>query len=164
MAGVVTVVLKAPYAVVVRQAVAPAPVKRLFWVPIPPYELVKAAAQVLALADVNHVIVVVPTVDVIDTGLPPANPVPVMVRDEPTVPDVAAVSTPLVIVDRVTAGLAACALLSGSRKTIPAIPARKSSPIVPNEASLLFGVICVCILFTIFVTFTFLIMIYNTCG
>jgi hypothetical protein len=92
------------------------------------------------------------------------NPLPVTTMVVPTVPDVAAVSTPLEIVDMDTVGLAACAPLSGSRKTIPAIPARNSSPIVPKEASLLFGVICVCILFTIFVTFTSLIMIYNTCG
>jgi hypothetical protein len=107
---------------------------------------------------------VAPTVVVIASGLLLANPLPVMVRESPTLAEVAAVSTPLVIVDRVTVGLAACALLSGSRKTIPAIPARNSSPIVPNEASLLFGVICVCILFTIFVAFTSLILIYNTCG
>jgi hypothetical protein len=93
-----------------------------------------------------------------------ANPVPVMTRVVPTVPDVTAVDTPLVIVDRVTVGLAACAPLSGSRKTIPVTPARNNSPIVPKEASLLFGVICVCILFTIFVAFTSLILIYNTCG
>jgi hypothetical protein len=97
--------------------------------------------------------VVVPTVVVIAIGLPLANPLPVMVRDEPTVPDVAAVSTPLDIVERATVWPAACAGLYGSRKTIPAIPARKSSPIVPNEASLLFGVICVCILFTYFRNF-----------
>jgi hypothetical protein len=104
--------------------------------------------------------VAVPTVVVTEIGALLANPKPVRVRDEPTVPEVIPVSSvgpPKVvdspdIVDRVTVGVAACALLSGSRKTIPAIPARNSSPIVPNEASLLFGVICVCILFTIFVT------------
>src|SRR5438309_3671195 len=87
-----------------------------------------------------------------------------MVTRSPTLADVTAVSTPLVIADRATVGVAACALLSGNRKTIPVTPARNNSPIVPKEASLLFGVICVCILFTIFVTFTSLIMIYNTCG
>jgi hypothetical protein len=69
----------------------------------------------------------------------------------PEVTPVNSVGTPLVlvIVDRVT-DPAACAGESGSRKTIPAIPARNNSPIVPIEASLLFGIICVCIYFTLF--------------
>jgi hypothetical protein len=112
--------------------------------------LAKAAAQLFWLANVNHEITVVPTVDVIATGLLLANPLPVMTRDEATVADVAAVSTPLVIVERAKVGPAACALCSGSRKTIPAIPARNNSPIVPKEASLLFVGICVCIYFTLF--------------
>ena len=102
----------------------------------------------------------VPTVEVIAIAALLANPVPVMVRELPTMPEVTPVSSvgpPTtvasgVIVDRVTlAFVAACAY--GSRNTIPAIPARNSSPIVPNEASLLFGVICVCILFTYFRNF-----------
>ena len=70
----------------------------------------------------------------------------------PEVTPVNSVGTPpvLVIVDRVTVAPAACAGESGSRKTIPAIPARNNSPIVPIEASLLFGIICVCIYFTLF--------------
>jgi hypothetical protein len=86
----------------------------------------------------------------IDAG---RNPLPVMTRDDPTVPDVAAVRTPLVSVDRVTVGVAACTGEAGSRNTIPAIPARNSSPTVPKEASLFVGVICVCILFTYFRNF-----------
>jgi hypothetical protein len=54
------------------------------------------------LGVVNSVAVALPTVVDIAIGLLLANPEPVMTRVEPTVPDVAAVSTPLVIVDRVT--------------------------------------------------------------
>jgi len=152
IAGTVTVVSKFPIAVVVRHE-PPLVTQRLFLVPIPPYAPVKAPEQVLALAEVNHVIVVVPTVDVISMGLLLKNPEPLMTRDEPTVPAVAAVWTPLDIVDRVTVAPAAWAGEAGSRKTIPAIPARNSSPIVPIEASLLFGVNCICILFTYFRNF-----------
>ncbi len=136
MAGTVTCTLKLPNAEVVRQL----PLTRLSVTVVPPIAVVNAPPHVLVA--VNSETVALVTVVDIPIGFPLANPEPVMTRDEPTVPDVTAVSTPLVIVDRVTAGAAACALLSGSRKTIPAIPARKSSPIVPNEASLLFGVIC----------------------
>jgi hypothetical protein len=109
------------------------------------------------LCRVNHEMVDVPTVEVIAIAALLENPVPVMVRELPTMPEVTPVSSvgpPAVvesgvIVDRVTvAPDAACAY--GSRKTIPAIPARNSSPIVPKEASLVFGVICSCILFTYF--------------
>jgi hypothetical protein len=87
------------------------------------------------------------------TAVPGAKPKPSMVKGVVTVVDVTAVRTPLESVDRVTVGPAACAELTGSRKTIPAIPARNSSPIVPKEASLLFGVNCICILFTYFRNF-----------
>jgi hypothetical protein len=70
-------------------------------------ELAKVPAHVFWLADVNHETVVEPTVVVIAIGLALATPSPVMVRDEPTVPDVAAVCTPLDIVDRATVALAA---------------------------------------------------------
>lgn len=116
------------------------------------------------LAPLNQETVVVPTVVVmctVDAGL---KPVPVMTMVEPGVPVVVAVSLPLEIVDRDTVGPAACTGEAGSRKTIPAIPARNSSPIVPKEASLLFGVICVCILFTIFVNPRFEIIIYKGSG
>lgn len=124
-------------------------------VPTPPYAIVHVG---VADPATSQVIVDVPDVDEIAIWELLANPVPVMVRDEPTVPDatpVSSVGPPNVelspdIVDRVTVGLAACA--AGSKNTIPAIPARSSRPAVLNEASLLFGVICICILFTIFVT------------
>jgi len=99
---------------------------------------------------VNHGTVVVPTSVVMVIGDAGRNPLPVTTMVDPTVPDVVAVRTPLDIVDRVTVGVAACTGEAGSRNTIPAIPARNSSPIVPKEASLLFGVICICILFTYF--------------
>ncbi len=64
---------------------------------------------------INQLTVVVPEVVVMETWVLLANPVPVMVRDEPTVPDVTPVSSvgpPATvdspeIVDRVTVGLAA---------------------------------------------------------
>jgi hypothetical protein len=59
-------------------------------VPTPPMVVAKAL-HLFWLADVNHDTVVVPTVVVIAMGALLANPSPVMVRDEPTVPDVAAV-------------------------------------------------------------------------
>lgn len=102
---------------------------------------------------VSQFVTVEPTVVVIFTADEGLNPEPEMTRVEPTVPDVAAVRAPLDIVDRDTDGVAACAALYGSRNTIPAIPARNSSPTVPKEASLLFGVICVCKLFTYFRNF-----------
>jgi len=120
-------------------------------IPLFANEVNPAAVQA---APESHGTVVEPTTVVIAMGFAVRNPLPVMISVDPTVPDVAAAKTPLVNVDRVTVGVAACALLSGSRKTIPVIPARNNSPIVPKEASLLFGVICVCILFTIFVRFT----------
>jgi hypothetical protein len=59
-------------------------------VPTPPMAVAKTP-HLFWVADTNHDTVVVPTVVVIAIGLPLANPSPVMVRDEPTVPDVAAV-------------------------------------------------------------------------
>jgi hypothetical protein len=150
--------LKSPEAVVVRQP----PTMRLFTEPVP--LLANAPNGDPQVAAVSQGTVVVLTAVVIAIGCAGRNPVPVKTRVEKTFADVTVVETPLVRVDRVTLGPAACAELIGSRKTIPVTPARNNSPIVPNEASLLFGVICVCILFTIFVAFTFLILIYNTCG
>lgn len=137
--------------------------------PAPPFAIVHDGE---ADKPVNQLTTVVPTVDVMAIWALLENPTPVMVRDDPTVPEVTpvtsvgppAVVAMLVIVDRVTVGLAAWAGEAGSKKTIPAIPARKSSPIVPNEASLLFGVICICILFTIFVTYDLGFTLYNACG
>lgn len=85
-----------PVAVVVKQAVAPEPVKRLFAVPTPPYGLANAPPQVLGTTEnpvlvMNQEMVLVPTFEVIAMGALLANPLPVMVIDEPTVPDVTAV-------------------------------------------------------------------------
>ena len=158
-AGTVKELLKLPTAVVVTQPVGLKPLVRLSTPFTPPVAAAKFPPQLLLLAEGNHDAVDVPTVEVTEIGALLANPVPVMVRVVPTVPDVTPVSSvgpPSVeesgdIVDRVTVALAACA--AGSKKTIPAIPARNSRPIVPNEASLLFGVICICILFTYFRNF-----------
>jgi len=98
--------------------------------PVPPF------AVPVHVPCVSQAMVLDPTVlDILITAAG-ENPVPVMTRVEPTVPDVAAVFTPPDIVDRDTEAVAACALLSGSRNTIPVIPARNNSPIVPKEASL----------------------------
>jgi hypothetical protein len=85
-----------PVAVVVKQAVAPELVKRLFAVPTPPYGLANAPTQVLGATEnpvlvMNQETVLAPTFDEISMGALLANPSPVMVMDEPTVPDVAAV-------------------------------------------------------------------------
>ncbi len=158
IAGTVTLVWKPPLALVVRQVpVDIVLVVRLLAEPVPLPETVQ-------LPGASQLTVVLPTVLVIEMGDAGLKPMPVMTRLEPTVPDVAAVSTPLEIVDRDTVGVAACTGEAGSRNTIPAIPARKSSPIVPNEASLLFGEICVCILFTIFVIARFQKIVYKSCG
>jgi hypothetical protein len=105
MAGTVTCTLKLPYAEVVRQGPVPT---RLSVPVVPPIAVVNAPPHVLGV--VNSVTVALLTVVDIAIGLLLANPEPVMTRDEPTVPDVTAVSTPLVIVDRATVGVAACAL------------------------------------------------------
>jgi hypothetical protein len=144
--GTLTLIMKLPTAVVIKHP----EVTRLAGIPAPPVP----PLAVPQLPSVNHGTVVVPTVVVMVMGVAGAKLKPCMVRVVPTVPDGAAVRTPtLERVDRVTVGPAACAVLYGSRKTIPAIPARNSSPIVPKEASLLFGVNCVCILFTYFRNF-----------
>jgi hypothetical protein len=145
-AGTVADTWKVPDAVVVRQP----PLIRLFAEPVPLF--VNVANGEAQAAAVSHATVVEPTRVVIAIGFAPRKPVPVMTRVDATVPDVAAVWTPLVIVDRVTPPTA-WAGVAGSRKTIPAIPARNSRPTVPKEASLLFGVICICILFTYFRNF-----------
>jgi len=144
--GTFTEVWKLPRPEVVRHA-EPAVVTTRLSVPLVPPLVV---AQV---PGVNHGTVEAPTAVVMVIALAGANPLPLMTRVDATCPDVEAVSTPLDNVDRDTVGPAACAVLNGSRKTIPAIPARNSSPIVPNEASLLFGVNCICILFTYFRNF-----------
>ena len=141
---------KVPVASVVRQPpttrLSTAGTRVLIPLPVNPLKPVQAA-PVSQLTGV----VLVPTSEVIAIGCEARKPDPVRVRVDHTVPDVAAVRAPLdPCVDRDTVGLAACTGEAGSRKTIPAIPARNSSPIVPKEASLLFGVICICILFTYF--------------
>jgi hypothetical protein len=90
------VVWNIPVAVVVRQAVAPELEKRLLAVPIPPVAVAKALAQLLGATEnpvlvMNQDTVLAPTFDVICMKALLANPSPVMVMDEPTVPDVAAV-------------------------------------------------------------------------
>lgn len=85
-----------PVAVVVRHAVAPDLTVRLLAVPIPPYALAKAPTQLLGTTDatvlvMNQETVLVPDVDEISMGALLANPSPVMVINEPTMPDVAAV-------------------------------------------------------------------------
>ena len=99
-AGTVAVTRKAPVAVVVRQN----PEMRLSSVPTPLFAKLVNPVQVAA---VSHWTVVVPTMLVIAIGFALRKPVPVMTRLDPTVPDVAAVRTPLEVVDRVTVGLAA---------------------------------------------------------
>jgi len=157
-AGTARLTLNDPLAADVRQVVAP-PVGIVVMlsdsgevVLTPPYALANAPPQLLTVP--SHEIVAVPEVVVISIGELLANPEPVMVRVEPTVPDVTEVSTGTAFVTvievRATAALAAWAGEAGSKNTIPATPARSSNPTVPNEASLLFGVICVCILFTYF--------------
>jgi hypothetical protein len=135
--GTVKIVWKAPAALVVKQVEPPTVASRLSACPVPPFVVVQEPRD-------NHATVEVPSVLVMASVAPLAKPIPERVRLEPTVVDVT---------DGVTVGPAACAALYGSRKTIPAIPARRSSPTVPKEASLLFGVICVCILFTYFRNF-----------
>jgi hypothetical protein len=151
--GTRVVTWKLPVAVVVRQlsttrlSIADSPIVGSELVPLPEVAHDPVVSQSIG-------VVLVPTRDVIDIGLAPANPVPVMTIDEYTVPEVVEVRTPVDdSVDRDTVGPAACTGEAGSRKTIPAIPARNSSPIVPKEASLFVGVICVCILFTYFRNF-----------
>ena len=144
--GTFALMAKLPTAVVVKHP----PTMRLAGVDVP---LLPLLVVVQAPIVFSHGTVVLPTVVMMVIAVAGAKPKPSMVKVVPTVADGAAVSTPLLSVDRVTVGPAACAVLYGSRKTIPAIPARNSSPIVPNEASLLFGVNCICILFTYFRNF-----------
>jgi len=85
-----------PVAVVVKQAVAPELAMRLLAVPIPPYAPVITPPQVLGATEnpvlvMNQETVLVPDFEVICMGALLANPSPVMVIDEPTVPDVTAV-------------------------------------------------------------------------
>ena len=91
--------LKSPDAAVVRQ-----PLTTRLSVPLVPPLLVVQDPTV------NHATVELPTAVVMVTAFAGLNPEPVMTRVVPTVADVAAVNTPLEIVDRVTVGLAACAV------------------------------------------------------
>lgn len=147
-AGTVASTAKLPSASVIKQ-----------WLFVPLVDTRLSTAGVVSLVPplvvahppfVSHAVVEVPTVVEMAMAALGVNPVPLMTRVEPTVPDVTAVRAPLLIVDRDTVGVAACTGEAGSRNTIPAIPARNSNPIVPNEASLFVGCMCVCIYFTLF--------------
>jgi hypothetical protein len=73
-AGIWTVVLNDPAAVVVRQPVGTNPLIRLFAEPIPPVLAAKVLEHVFCDAGKNHEVVVVPEVEVMDIGALLANP------------------------------------------------------------------------------------------
>jgi len=99
--GTETEVWKLPVAVVVRQP----PTTKLLADPLPPFaNEPNGEAQATT---VYQGTVVEPTVVVIEIGLAGRKPLPPTTMVVPTVADVAAVSTPLEIVDVVTVALAA---------------------------------------------------------
>ena len=73
-AGIWTVVLNDPDALVVRHAVGTNPLTRLFEEPIPPVLAGKALEHEFCVVGKNHEVVVVPEIEVMDIGALLANP------------------------------------------------------------------------------------------
>jgi hypothetical protein len=109
-----------------------------------------------AISAFSQFTVVVPTVEVIWMAVAAAKPCPVMVRLEPTVPDVA---------DSVSVGVAACAGVSGTSSTNPNSPDTINSVDSGIEASFVFVYsFCIFMHHLFFRKCSSQIFIYKTCG